>query len=419
MPRGRSSHAAAADKQNDDAGDEHVPTRPARDATRPDFPARVVDVPCGNLSQPQSTHRGRAASGRPGSSPGTSPPAVRAPSGWPGCRVASGGGSRSRMSAISPRLRIGGKGAGAGEHFVEHRTEGEQVRARIARPAPSPAPATCRGVCRATMPSRVSEASLDARADGSPAATVRRRRARPKSSSFTPAFVSMMLAGFRSRCTTPRACAAASASAISMPNVQRLLNRQRPARQPRGQRLALEQFHHQERHVDAVDRRRADVVQRADVRMVQAGDAARLALEPLARVGIGGGLASRGPSGRRCDRAACRGPCRPRPSRRRQGARESRTHPAGCLQPGASSVRGVRSSSRACRAPVSPESVGASRCAASSDSTSRRIASSPSLCSRRKRRPLVRRSLQRALKQRANPRPVRRRDHRGLPRSSR
>jgi len=41
--------------------------------------------------------------------------------------------------------------------------------------------------------------------------------ASPKSSTFAPFLVSMMLLGFRSRWTMPRACAAASASAISAP----------------------------------------------------------------------------------------------------------------------------------------------------------------------------------------------------------
>ncbi len=41
--------------------------------------------------------------------------------------------------------------------------------------------------------------------------------ARPKSSSFTPDFVSMTLPGFKSRCTIPCRCALSSASAISIP----------------------------------------------------------------------------------------------------------------------------------------------------------------------------------------------------------
>ncbi len=43
-------------------------------------------------------------------------------------------------------------------------------------------------------------------------------RARPKSISFAPPFVSMTLAGFRSRCTTPARCARSSASAICRPS---------------------------------------------------------------------------------------------------------------------------------------------------------------------------------------------------------
>ena len=41
--------------------------------------------------------------------------------------------------------------------------------------------------------------------------------ARPKSSSFTPDFVSITLPGFRSRWTIPCRCALSSASAISIP----------------------------------------------------------------------------------------------------------------------------------------------------------------------------------------------------------
>ena len=46
--------------------------------------------------------------------------------------------------------------------------------------------------------------------------TAGRNFATPKSSSFAPLLVSMMLLGFRSRCTTPARCALSSASAISM-----------------------------------------------------------------------------------------------------------------------------------------------------------------------------------------------------------
>ena len=55
-----------------------------------------------------------------------------------------------------------------------------------------------------------------------------------------------------------------------------------PRRDPRGQRLAFQVLHHQE--VDAV--LVADVVQRADVRMVQRGDGLRFALEALLHLGV-------------------------------------------------------------------------------------------------------------------------------------
>ncbi len=73
-----------------------------------------------------------------------------------------------------------------------------------------------------------------------------------------------------------------SASAISMATLERLIERQRALLQPLGQRVALQVLHDQE--VDPV--LGADVVQRADVRVVQAGDGLRLTLEPLLEVGV-------------------------------------------------------------------------------------------------------------------------------------
>ena len=65
-----------------------------------------------------------------------------------------------------------------------------------------------------------------------------------------------------------------------------LVGRQRPARQPRGQRLALEVLHDQEG--DAV--LLADVVEHADVRVVQRPDDAGFAVEALAELRVGGEL---------------------------------------------------------------------------------------------------------------------------------
>ncbi len=63
----------------------------------------------------------------------------------------------------------------------------------------------------------------------------------------------------------------------------RFVERQRSISQPRGQRFSLDQFHHQE--VDAVVL--ADVVQRADVRMVQCGDGLGFALEARTELRVG------------------------------------------------------------------------------------------------------------------------------------
>ena len=103
--------------------------------------------------------------------------------------------------------------------------------------------------------------------------------ASPKSSSFTPDFVSITLPGFRSRCTIPCRCALSSASAISIAVAQRLLERQRPLRQPIRQRLALQVLHDQVLGLALA----AHVVERADVRVRELRDRLRLPLEPLPR----------------------------------------------------------------------------------------------------------------------------------------
>ena len=87
-----------------------------------------------------------------------------------------------------------------------------------------------------------------------------------------------------SRWMMPWRCALSSASAISVGNLQRLVERERPFLEARGERLALEMRHDQ--IVRAVGF--ADVVDAADVRMVQRGDRPRLALEPGAQIGIAG-----------------------------------------------------------------------------------------------------------------------------------
>ena len=67
-------------------------------------------------------------------------------------------------------------------------------------------------------------------------------------------------------------------------DLERLIQRQRALLQPLGQRVALQILHDQE--VDPV--LLADVMQSANVRVVQAGDGLGLALEPLLEVGVSG-----------------------------------------------------------------------------------------------------------------------------------
>ena len=132
-------------------------------------------------------------------------------------------------------------------------------------------------------PSAVSPAAAPSRVspNGTPPGAAE-RIAKPKSSSFAPDFVSMTLPGFRSRWITPRRCALSSASTIWIAVFERLRQRQRAARRRLLERLALDVLHDQV--VDVV--LQADVVERADVRMIQAGDDLRFALKPLAAVRI-------------------------------------------------------------------------------------------------------------------------------------
>ena len=69
-------------------------------------------------------------------------------------------------------------------------------------------------------------------------------------------------------------------------DLERLIERQRAPLQPLGQRVPLQVLHDQE--VDPV--LLTDVVERANVRVVQAGDGLRLALEPLLEIGVRGDM---------------------------------------------------------------------------------------------------------------------------------
>ncbi len=269
------------------------------------------------------------------------------------------------------RLRLGGEGARAGEHFVEHRAEGEQIGARIGFLASHLLGRHVRERADESRLPRVSGSSVSPETGGSPVVTGARRRASPKSSSFTPDFVSMMLAGLRSRWTMPSACAAASASAISMAQLQGLLDRQRPAPQPRGQRFALEQLHHEEPQLAA--RRPCAEPTSYSVQMcgcVTFEMTPRLALEPLTAARVARQIGRQHFDGDRAIETRVAGAIDLAHAARAEQAEDlERAEPAAGREARRAAIGdALRADRRSLRNPS------ASACAASSDSTSRRIA---------------------------------------------
>ena len=104
---------------------------------------------------------------------------------------------------------------------------------------------------------------------------------------------------------------------------QDLLDGQRALGQARAQRLPLDQLHGDVGLAVGL----ADFVDRADVRMVELRGEARLAQQARARGVVGQRLGGQDLEGDRRGRAACRGPCRPRPCRRRRWLTGSRHGP--------------------------------------------------------------------------------------------
>ena len=97
-----------------------------------------------------------------------------------------------------------------------------------------------------------------------------------------PRSVMKIFPGLMSRWTMPIECAASSASAISMPNSTDLKDLERRPRQPFVQRLALQPFHDDERLAVVF----ADIVDGADVRVVEGGRGARFDAEAFDRLAI-------------------------------------------------------------------------------------------------------------------------------------
>jgi hypothetical protein len=91
-------------------------------------------------------------------------------------------------------------------------------------------------------------------------------------------------------------------------------HRHRPAREPLGQRLALDQLHDEEMPAGGL----LHPVQYRDVRVIQCGEHLRFALEAREAVGIEGEQFGEDFDGDVCDSASCRAPGTPLPSPQRQ-----------------------------------------------------------------------------------------------------
>ena len=99
-----------------------------------------------------------------------------------------------------------------------------QPRAKTSLRASAALPSSCSGAMYCSVPTMAPARVIGASAVAvfsseapPPGKAVAMARARPKSSSFTPDFVTMTLPGLRSRCAMPLRCARSSASAISAP----------------------------------------------------------------------------------------------------------------------------------------------------------------------------------------------------------
>ena len=124
---------------------------------------------------------------------------------------------RLRVLADDRRQSLGSgvplPGALAREHLVEDRAERELVRAKVHAIGRRPARATCIRPCRARCRA-ASRRPRTSRCPLPPPAYSGDDLARPKSRILTtPSRVTIRFSGFRSRCTMPRAWAAASPSA--------------------------------------------------------------------------------------------------------------------------------------------------------------------------------------------------------------
>ena len=130
------------------------------------------------------------------------------------------------------------------------------------------------GETTASTPAFTSELAVESRALAS-----------PKSNTFTvPSSRTLMFAGFRSRWMIPCSCAASSASAICFGGRKHLADRDRPGRDPIGERRAFDQFHDQGSYAIGV----FESIDLRDVRMIERGEHLRFTTEAREAIGIVG-----------------------------------------------------------------------------------------------------------------------------------
>ena len=179
--------------------------------------------------------------------------------------------------ALDGRVHVlhqrGGRGGGivaalAGEHFVQHQAQRVDVAADGDLSSRRPAPEPCTRACL-REPARSRPASP----------------ANPKSVISTwPRPSSMMLAGFRSRCSTPLSWAAARPAHSRRAISSALSPGRRPMRRS-SERRSSPSTYSIERNVDAVHF--ADVVHAAHIRMRDLPGDAHLGVEPVQQIARG------------------------------------------------------------------------------------------------------------------------------------
>ena len=199
----------------------------------------------------------------------------------PGRRGDTGGGQRGRLGLedLRDEARLGGRleGLVPGDHLVKHGAEREDVAPEIGL---VPLELLGRYVLQRAGDGAVA-CEIGCLVVPSDCAAVSSGRgfAMPKSSSFAPLFVRMTFEGFEIAMDDAGRVRRGERAGHLDAVAERLIERQPAAREPARERLALEELHDQE--VGAV--LLADVEERADVRVTEARDDARLTRQALPR----------------------------------------------------------------------------------------------------------------------------------------